>query len=529
MKLFKKLVSFSLALCVAASMFTLIGNNAANAEIVSTVDRHLYSEMSFPYAYGIAIPKTYTVRTTIRTFASTVSAMCKNPQDMYIDDQDMIYVVDTGNNRVLKMDSYGEIQLDISKIRHKEHPDGDPKEKDENGKVIVCETCNQIKPEVFKNPSGIYVDSDHDMYIADTGNARIVHLDSEGYFVENFYKPTAKALEDYSFDVTKLYISKRGVIYVLCRTDFQGFMMISNKGEYLGNTGMTKTTSNFASFIWSKIISTGSEAVTQSMWYAPPYSNFIMDENDWVYATIINTGTDQIAKLNSSGTSVYPKGKYGRDFVEIIDNKTYDVQSFKSNFVDIAVDKDGIIYALDDSVGNVFLYDQDGNNLAYFGSLGTSGGKFKKPAAIGLLQDESVVVLDAGSGYITVFEPTEFCNLVRKGTTLYRNAEYEKARAVWEELLKIDTNYIFAHKAIARSYFKEKDYYAAMEEYKLAMYKKGYSEAFEKQKSAVTKEYFFLIALIVICVIIYAVIGYKKLKRYADKLHIKLTTWGGDL
>ena len=94
MKLLKKLVSAILAVIVVAVTFVSVGTEKANAEIVSTNDYHLYKEMALPYAYGMIIPKTYTVKTTIRTFASDIP-MFKNPQDMFIDEEDMIYVVDT--------------------------------------------------------------------------------------------------------------------------------------------------------------------------------------------------------------------------------------------------------------------------------------------------------------------------------------------------------------------------------------------------------------------------------------------------
>ena len=68
----------------------------------------------------------------------------------------------------------------------------------------------------------------------------------------------------------------------------------------------------------------------------------------------------------------------------------------------------------------------------------------------------------------------------------------------------------------------------AMYEYKLAKNTEGYSLAFEKKKGDIIDSYFFLIVLIIIVVIVAVVLAYRAVKKYIDKLHVKITTWGGD-
>lgn len=525
MKIIKKIISSVLVLCVAVAVFAQTSMIDANAEIQETHDYHYIepgSEMS-----AMAIPKTYTVRNTITKVNSNVNAVLKAPTDMFIDDDDNIYVLDVGVGneigRVLKMDMWGNVSLEVVSLTCKECADA--------GKS----SCSHVSNPELLNPQGLFVFDDESgnkamdqhIYIADTGNSRIVHLDSEGYFVEEFTKPDDPAIADYPFDVKKLYINNNGIMYLLMSTDFQGFMKLSTKGEYLGNSGMTWTVTSVSDIIagWFDF---GDELVERASLTAPPYSNFVMADDGFTYATVIQVDSNQIAKLNTSGVNVYTESTYGRSYFEISDNKTYAGTTYTSNFVDIAVDDQGIIYALDDNLGNVFLYDQEGNNLAYFGSKGSYRGHFREPVAIGLLSDASVVVLDQKTGYVTIFKPTEFCTLMKNGTELYYNAEYESARAVWTELLEIDGNYIYGHKALGKAYFKEKNYDMAMKEYKLAKNTEGYSLAFEKKKSEITKKYFFLIVLIIIVVLVGVIIGYRAIKRYIDKLHVKITTWGGD-
>ena len=125
MKIFKKIIASLLTVCVIAAGVAELSINSANAEIVSLYDWHLYMEGS--NVAKMAIPKAYTVRNTIRTFESQVNAVFSTPTDMFIDDDDNIYVVDSGNARIVKMDSWGNMIYEVSAIecRHGEDEECD--------------------------------------------------------------------------------------------------------------------------------------------------------------------------------------------------------------------------------------------------------------------------------------------------------------------------------------------------------------------------------------------------------------------
>lgn len=524
MKTFRRVVSALLSLCVALTMFTAFSTSEAKAELQDTHDYH-YIEPGSEFT-KMAIPKTFTVRNTVSKIDCTQATFLE-PQDMYIDDEDNIYVLDWGGarkaGRIVKMDMWGNVSLEITTITCEE--------------CALAETnCTHTKKTALAEPRGIFVlnnDSgdpakDQHIFIADTKNSRVVHLDRNGYFVEEFFQPDDPAISGYPFDVTKVSVDSNGIMYLLMATDFQGFMKLNTKGEYVGNTGMTWTTTSLTEYLWSKL-SSSNDIVERASLTAPPYSNFYINDEGWIYATVIQVDKDQVCKLNTSGTNVFPPAVYGRSYRELTDEKTWASRQYASNFVDITVDEKGIVYALDSELGNVFLYDQEGNNLAFFGSKGTYRGRFQKPVAIGLLKDGSVVVLDNQTGFVTTFKPTEFCNLMKEGTYQYYEAEYETARSIWSQLLEIDGNYVYAHRAIGKAYFKEKNYDKAMEEYKLADDKEGYSLSFEKKKNDLTDKYFFVLVLIIVVALVVVIISYKAIKKYVDKLHVKLTTWGGDV
>ena len=116
MKSLKKLFTTFLLLCVVIASVAGTGITSANAEIQTMYDQHIFEEGS-NVSY-LPIPKTYTVRNTIRTIESSNpdKAVFKTPSDMFIDDNDNIYIVDTGENRIVKMDSWGNVILEVTEI-----------------------------------------------------------------------------------------------------------------------------------------------------------------------------------------------------------------------------------------------------------------------------------------------------------------------------------------------------------------------------------------------------------------------------
>ena len=90
----------------------------------------------------IATPETHIVEKTITTLDG--GGALTNPQDIFIDAQDNIYVADTGNNRIVVLDS--------------------------QGRYLRSYTAGNS----LRSPSGVYVAEFGSLFVADTGNERIV-------------------------------------------------------------------------------------------------------------------------------------------------------------------------------------------------------------------------------------------------------------------------------------------------------------------------------------------------------------------
>jgi len=492
-------------LVLLAALFMALPTSA-NAELLDSTSYYVNESTGiFGKTNQIPIPKSFTNERVILQLdikGQDVPSQLKNPTDMFVHDGYM-YVADTGNNRIVKLSMSGEILLNINSFDHEESS--------------------------FKNlkaPEGVYVDADGDIFISDTGNKRIVHVDRFGNFVEQFVKPESEALKNTEFEPTRLYINNSGLIYMLLKKDFQGFMVINGNNEYIGSTGSTWVTASFLDWLWRKI-GTEQQLMSRSSLVAPPYRDFIIDKNGMIYAVVVTVEENQIVKLNSMGENIYPEGNYGEYWSsgQVSRNNLLFKYPY---FVDIDVDNYGIIYALDQNTRTIYMYDSEGNNLATFGGYGSGRvDKFMTPVGLCVGEDGLLYVLDQAQSAIQIFRPTYFTEQLRLGVNLYESGRYAEARDHWQEVLEIDATYMFAHRAMGKALVKEQKYVEALAEYKLAEDTEGYSQTFKKYKNMIVQEYFVWIALAVVAFIALVLFAFIKIKRYSDKLHYKITTWNG--
>lgn len=405
----------------------------------------------------VPAPKSYKLVSVIQ-YLGEEAVSFKNPEDIFIDNNDILYIADTGNHRIIKMNKKGEV-LDIFK---------GPEDKPLTG------------------PQGVYVDDTGAIYIADTGNSRIVHLASDGTFIEEFLKPESELLgEDFIYNPSRIYISNTGYIYTI---RYQSLMIIDSYNRFRGYVGAAEVGFSLKSML---IRIFASEAQKESILKAqpPPFINFLIHEDGMIYATTQDNKRGQIKKINSVGKNIYPEGFYGE--ISVGPNG----QIIYPFFVDIAVDKNGIISVVERNSGKIYQYDQEGNLLTVFGGIGDKKGLFKSPSGIAVDGDGLIYVLDRTLNNIQVFEPTAYINYIHEAIKMYNEGNYEEAKEVWKKVLAINGNYTLGHKGIAKALMKEKKWKEAMEEYLIADDKIGYSEAFSKYRHQLFRENFGLIVL----------------------------------
>lgn len=428
----------------------------------------------------VSIPQTHIVTRMIRDLGPE-GGLLSQPSDLFVDSEDNIYIADSGNNRVVKLDKEGNFL-----------------------KSFDCDGT-------LSSPGGVFVSDNGHIYIADTLNERIVHLSAEGKLIEEFTKPDSEMLDDDStFQVSRIGITEQGYLYTIRG---QYFMMIDANNEFKGYVGDNRLGFSLTRLLIRTFASKEQQdkLVKET---ATSYYSFDIGSDGLVYATTgEDSSTNQIQKINMVGDNIYPEKTYGQQYF----NKEIN-RYVNPRFVDICVDNGGVIYVIDAYSCNIFVYDQEGNMLAVFGGSGNVKGKFNQPTAIDGLSTGDLLVLDQATGYVHWYERTSFMNNITDAVDCYKDGKYEEAEAAWKHVLDVDANYPVANKGIGDALYKQGRIDEAMEYYKLSDSKSGYGTAFSIFQYDFFRAHFGLIVLaaaVIIAGVIFLVVF---LKKRADRI-----------
>src|SRR5690606_7917794 len=129
----------------------------------------------------------------------------REPNDIFVANNEQVYIVDSGNDRIVVTDTNFELIKIIDSFDNNGERDG------------------------FSNPQGIFVTDEGDIYVEDTGNKRVVHLDQNINLFKIVDSPESELLcEKFEFGPAKLVVDKAGRIYVMALGVFAGFMEFSS-------------------------------------------------------------------------------------------------------------------------------------------------------------------------------------------------------------------------------------------------------------------------------------------------------------
>lgn len=424
----------------------------------------------------LATPKTYLVQEVI-TYLGEEGGNLYEPSDIFIDKEDNIFVADKGNNRIVKLNSEGEFE-----------------------KAYYAGGS-------LNSPQGVYYSDFGGLFVADTGNQRIVNLDANDQIAEEFTKPDSAMLEDSSdFAVNKLYISQQGLLYVI---KGQQFMTINANNEFKGFVG-ANTLGYSLTRTLIRMFATEEQKSHMEMEEAPPFNNFIIADNGMIYA-VAATDSAQIKQINASGENIYP--------TDYVAEKVYDSdgRQIDADYVDIALDSDGIISVLERNTGHISQYDQEGNLITIFGGKGDKKGYFQNPTSLAVNSRGEVYVLDGSTGYIHIFAPTSFMENIKNAINSYANGDYEIAHDEWKKVIETDVNYPLANMGLGQVLYKMDRAEEAMEYFEIAKTHQRYGKAFEDYRYAFIKANFFAVVAGCIVIVVGLVVLIFYLQRKSNK------------
>lgn len=440
------------------------------------------------------IPQQYTVEKVVNDLGEEYGFM-NLPEDLFIDKKGFIYICDTGNNRIIILKPDATVDRVINEIYDIPSEEVDPRYKNQ--------------PTTFNAPAGIYVDNDGDIFVADTMNERILHLDSTGKCVEMFWDPESQLLYSIvsEFKPTKLYVNNTGYIYIIKRHDL---MSIDADNEFRGLTASGVVDFSITQ-LFARIFYTKQQRDKMFKPAPPAFTNFLIHDDGLIYATTLDQKRGQIKRINWVGENTFPENKKGYGL------PAFTIDSVKDPyFVDIAVDQSSIIYALEKYNGYIYRYDSEGNLLGILGGIGGVKGRYKEPSSLAVDSYGNIYVLDKTANNLQILQPTGFTLKVTAAVEMYQKGLYEESFDLWKDVLDVAGNYYVAHKGLAKAYYKKGLWVESMDEYQKAGDIKGYSEAFAEYRHDILRNYFGLVILAGIAVVVFIVWVLKRLSWFSE-------------
>ncbi|MBN1954576.1 MAG: DUF1282 family protein [Anaerolineae bacterium] len=363
-------------------------------------------------------------------------------QDMFITPAGDIYIADTDNDRILRLD------LDM-------------------------QPAATYGEDLLQGPSGIFVDEEGTMYIADAGSNTVVILDRDGALITQFGRPDEALFgQKNEFRPRKIAVDTRQNLYVVSEGSTDGLVMMTREGRFIGYFGANPATMSLK-MILQRLFLTPEQLAQFIKNEAASPSNVTVDAEAMVCTVTAGTAYERsIRRFTVSGRNVFP---------EIVGS---------TSFRDLHVSPNGLVTAVD-ADGGIFEFDLKGMLLFIFGAKDRGEqrlGMLANPTAIERHQDR-IYVLDKDKNAIVVFQETSFAQLVHDGVRLYVEGFYTEARPYFQQVLRYNGSFIMAYQAIADAYFKEGDYAQALRNYRYAEDREGYSQAFWELRNVILQRH----------------------------------------
>ncbi len=437
------------------------------------------------------------------------------PSDLYVSEDEKIYIADTGYKGTLDASMKGRIVItdkDFNFINAIEYLDfSNQQEWLAAKKEELSEKqsqYNKVSDIYFDGPTGVFVKDDV-VYVADNSNDRVVSMTVKvdengvgyGEVIRVFTRPDADVYDaNTTFNPSKVLVDAAGNVYICIKSITKGAVVFSKDGEFNGYFGANRveaTADVLMNAFW-KLIFTREQVKKMQRNVPVEISNFDIDSDNFIYTVTESKSveTDIIKKLNSAGTNIFINLGYSDYIFGDYLTKYYRGQTYSSQITDVDIGENGTINLLDLKTGRVFQYDDECALLFIFGGKGQQKGTFTTVNAVESL-GTNVYVLDGRKASITVFKQTEFGSLVHEAITLFNSGKYELARGPWEEVLKRDSNYWLAYIGLGNAYLNQGDYETAME-YFLYNSKTGYNDAFKGWRMDFIRDNFTVIAIIIV-------------------------------
>ncbi|HZG85876.1 YIP1 family protein [Paenibacillus sp.] len=353
----------------------------------------------------------------------------------------------------------------------------------------------------FNKPEGVFVTEDGDIFVADTGNKRVLRLDQNGHVKQKYERPDSKFISDsFVFTPVKLIVDKRGFLYVASQGSYEGVLVLDPEGRFQGFFGTNRTVLTPLEAL-KKWLYTDAMYEREVLKRPETINSLTTDGNGYIYTVTGGSArSNQLKKLNTRGINLLrgSTGSFGEYLRSDARTSVVNPAARWPQLIDVAVDRNGNIAVADKQFKYITHYDPNGNLLYFWGGpsdFGTSQvGLMKNPVALDFNSKNELYVLDDQENIVQKFRMSEFAQLVDRANQLTLSGFYEEGEQLWREVLRMNPQFNPAILALAQAAYKNEQFEEAKQLFREAGDKEGYSEAYWQIRLRWFQQYFSWIA-----------------------------------
>ena len=508
---------FNKILCTFCALLMVLTALTVTASAGSAYQTYVYD------VYGDALysPDAYTAISSIGSDYMGLELPIENPGDMVTDEAHNVYIADTGNNRIVVLDRYYKVNFTITTFSN-----------------------DQGVPDKLTAPQGVFVSEANEKYgkliwVCDTGSNRIVVFDEDGNFQRIVEEPESSLFDqDSVYKPVAIAVDAYNRLYVVSSTTYQGIIVMTDEGEFTGFIGAQAVSMSAWEIIWRRF-QTKEQREASEQKVSTEFNNITINKGKGlVYVTTSTieesavsgaikggdkTGTNSPVKLlNANGSEIMRRNGFWMPAGEIdFSSRSTDEITGVSTIIDAAVGPEDTWSIIDEKRNRIYTYDFDGNLLFAFGDNGTMLGNLGSIEAVAY-QGTNMLVLDKTNDNITVFQRTEYGDILLSAIAAEATQDFDLAINLWTDVLKRNSNFDSAYVGIGQAMYRNKDYANSLTYFESAYDTTNWSNSYKEIRKEWMSTYFLLLLLIIVVVIV----GISLFFKWMAKINKRVATSG---
>ena len=508
---------FNKILCTFCALLMVLTALTVTAGAGSAYQTYVYD------VYGDALysPDAYTAISSVGSDYMGLELPIENPGDMVTDEALNVYIADTGNNRIVVLDRYYKVNFTISEFSN-----------------------DQGVPDRLTAPQGVFVSEPNEKYgkliwVCDTGSNRIVVFDEFGNFQRIVEEPESSLFDqDSVYKPVAIAVDAYNRLYVVSSTTYQGVIVMTDEGEFTGFIGAQAVQMTAWEIIWRRFQTEEQRAASEQK-VSTEFNNISINKNKGlVYVTTSTidegavagaiTGKDKkgtnspVKLLNANGSEIMRRNGFWMPAGEIdFSSRSTDEITGVSTIIDAAVGPEDTWSIIDEKRNRIYTYDFDGNLLFAFGDNGTMLGNLGSIEAVAY-QGTNMLILDKTNDNITVFQRTEYGDILLDAIAAEATQDFDLAISLWTDVLKRNSNFDSAYVGIGQAMYRNKDYANSLTYFESAYDTDNWSNSYKEIRKEWMSTYFLLLLLLIVVVIV----GISLFFKWMAKINKRVATSG---